>query len=140
MRTAARRRTTHGGQVRPPAGGRSCAAYAEPVPTVLPPLVVGFDLDMTLVDTRPGIAAVLDALAAETGVEIDSAAAVGRLGPPLDDELARWFAPDQMSAAADRFRALYPGLAVQPTPALPGAHAAIDAVHRAGGRVVVVTG
>ena len=55
------------------------------MPTVLPPLVVGFDLDMTLVDTRPGIAAVLDALAAETGVEIDRTAAVGRLGPPLDD-------------------------------------------------------
>jgi pyridinium-3,5-biscarboxylic acid mononucleotide sulfurtransferase len=110
------------------------------VPTVIPPLVVGFDLDMTLIDTRPGIAAVWDALAAETGVEIDSAAAVGRLGPPLDDELALWFAADQMAAAADRFRALYPGLAVEPTPAMPGAHAAIDAVHRAGGRVVVVTG
>ena len=36
-------------------------------------LVVGFDLDMTLIDTRPGIAAVWDALAAETGVTIDSA-------------------------------------------------------------------
>ena len=32
------------------------------------PLVVGFDLDMTLIDTRPGIAAVWDALSAETGV------------------------------------------------------------------------
>ena len=94
---------------------------------------------MTLVDTRPGIAAVWDALAVETGVAIDSAAAVSRLGPPLDDELARWFPADRVPAMADRFRAIYPGLAVEPTEALPGARAAVDAVRRHGGRVVVVT-
>ena len=35
-------------------------------------LVVGFDLDMTLVDSRPGIAVTLDALSAETGHAIDA--------------------------------------------------------------------
>ena len=40
---------------------------------------------------------------------------------------------------ADRFRALYPGLAIEPTPALPGAARALDAVRAAGGRSVVVT-
>ncbi|MGZ4615688.1 MAG: ATP-dependent sacrificial sulfur transferase LarE [Actinomycetes bacterium] len=104
------------------------------------PLVVGFDLDMTLIDTRPGIAAVWDALSAETGVLIDSAEAVTRLGPPLDEELGRWFPADQVGAMGDRFRALYPSLAVAPTPAFEGARAAIDAVHRHGGKVVVVTG
>jgi phosphoglycolate phosphatase len=54
-------------------------------------LVVGFDLDLTLLDSRAGIRAALDALSAETGVRIDSAAAVTRLGPPLQEELARWF-------------------------------------------------
>ena len=94
---------------------------------------------MTLIDSRPGIAAALDALSAETGVEIDSAAAVSRLGPPLDDELLLWFPADQVGEMADRFRALYPGLAVEPTTAMPGAREAVDAVHRHGGRVVVVT-
>jgi uncharacterized protein len=103
------------------------------------PLVVGFDLDMTLIDTRPGIAAVWDALSAETGVHVDSAAAVSRLGPPLDEELALWFPAEQVPAMADRFRELYPGLAVEPTGLLPGARDAVDAVHRHGGRVVVVT-
>ena len=103
------------------------------------PLVVGFDLDMTLIDSRPGIAAALDALAVETGVHIDSAAAVSRLGPPLDDELLLWFPADQVGEMADRFRALYPSLAVEPTVAMPGAREAVDAVHRHGGRVVVVT-
>jgi pyridinium-3,5-biscarboxylic acid mononucleotide sulfurtransferase len=104
------------------------------------PLVVGFDLDMTLIDTRPGIAAVWDALAAETGVPIDSAAAVSRLGPPLDDELAVWFAQSDRAAAGDRFRALYPALAIAPVQVLPGARAAMAAVRRHGGTVVVVTG
>jgi pyridinium-3,5-biscarboxylic acid mononucleotide sulfurtransferase len=105
----------------------------------LPQLVVGFDLDMTLIDSRPGIAAALDVLSAETGVHIDSAAAVGRLGPPLDEELARWFPAEQVAPMADRFRALYPDLAIRPTGMLPGAREAVDAVHRLGGRVVVVT-
>ena len=94
---------------------------------------------MTLIDSRPGIAAALDALAVETGVHIDSAAAVSRLGPPLDDELVLWFPADQVGEMADRFRALYPALAVEPTTAMPGAREAVDAVHRHGGRVVVVT-
>ena len=52
------------------------------------PLVVGFDLDMTLIDTRPGFAATLAVLAAETGVELDVEEISGRLGPPLDLLLA----------------------------------------------------
>jgi uncharacterized protein len=104
------------------------------------PLVVGFDLDMTLIDTRPGIAAVWDALSAETGVRVDSAAAVSRLGPPLDEELAVWFPAEQRAAAGDRFRALYPSLAIAPVAALPGAQEAMTAVRRHGGAVVVVTG
>ena len=101
--------------------------------------VVGFDLDMTLIDTRPGIAAVWDALSVETGTYVDSAAAVSRLGPPLDEELALWFPADRVAAMGDRFREIYPALAVAPTGLLPGAREAVDAVHRHGGRVVVVT-
>jgi pyridinium-3,5-biscarboxylic acid mononucleotide sulfurtransferase len=104
-----------------------------------PPLVVGFDLDMTLIDSRPGIGAVLEALSAETGVAIDVPLVQSRLGPPLDVELANWYPAEQVPAMADRFRDLYPGLAIEPTPALPGAMAAIDAVRAAGGRSVVVT-
>ena len=37
------------------------------------PLVVGFDLDMTLIDTRPGFAACLEALGEEMAVEFDVA-------------------------------------------------------------------
>src|SRR4051812_50165079 len=82
---------------------------------------------MTLIDTRPGIAAVWDALSPEPGVAIASAAGVPRLGPPLDEELAVWFPEADRPAAGDRFRALYPSLAVEPVPVLAGAREAVAA-------------
>ncbi|MCX2968799.1 MULTISPECIES: HAD family hydrolase [Streptomyces] len=103
------------------------------------PVVVGFDLDMTLIDSRPGIKVTYDALAAETGVFVDSALAVSRLGPPLEHELAHWFPAPKVPAVADRYRALYVEHAIAPTPALPGAHAALAAVRERAGRSLVVT-
>ncbi|MFD3452443.1 HAD family hydrolase [Streptomyces sp. NPDC058691] len=103
------------------------------------PITVGFDLDMTLIDSRPGIQAAFDRLSRETGVAIDSALAVTRLGPPLELELAHWFPAEDIPAVADRYRALYPEYAIGPTPALPGAREAVAAVRAGGGRVVVVT-
>jgi uncharacterized protein len=102
--------------------------------------VVGFDLDMTLVDSRAGIRAVYDLLSAETGVFVDSALAVSRLGPPLDTELAHWFPAEEIPALADRYRALYPEHAVVPSVVLPGAVEAVAAVRAHGAGVVVVTG
>ncbi|MFI0981140.1 HAD family hydrolase [Streptomyces sp. NPDC021093] len=101
---------------------------------------VGFDLDMTLIDTRPGIRAAYQRLSAETGVEIDADLVVTRLGPPLEDEIANWFPAEQVEEAANRYRALYPACAIAPATALPGAREAVAAVRAAGGRAVVVTG
>ena len=54
-------------------GSFNGASYARGVTTSLPPepprLVVGFDLDMTLIDTVPGFAATLVVLGEELGVE-----------------------------------------------------------------------
>ncbi|GGZ17403.1 HAD family hydrolase [Streptomyces nitrosporeus] len=103
------------------------------------PLTVGFDLDMTLIDSRPGIKAAYLALSAETGVHVDADLAVTRLGPPLEEELAHWFPAARIAEAADRYRALYPGRAITPTTALPGAREAVAAVQALGGRAMVVT-
>jgi phosphoglycolate phosphatase len=103
-------------------------------------LVVGFDLDLTLVDSRPGIAATYRALSAETGVYIDADATVTRLGPPLAVEMAMWFPPDQVEAAGDHYRRLYPSTAIDTSPELPGAARAIAAVRARGGSPVVITG
>ncbi|MFI6821527.1 HAD family hydrolase [Micromonospora sp. NPDC050187] len=105
----------------------------------MPSLTVGFDLDMTLVDSRPGIAAAFRALTARTGVHVDVDTVVGRLGPPLRTEIAHWFPPDEVEKAVTLYRELYPAYAITPTVPLPGALAALDAIRAHGGRVLVVT-
>ncbi|MGW0391526.1 HAD family hydrolase [Streptomyces sp. NPDC003042] len=108
-------------------------------PTPAPVLTVGFDLDMTLIDSRPGIRATYQALSAETGTFIDADEAVTRLGPPLEEELAYWFPESQIPAMRDRYREMYVTYAIEPTPAMPGAHEAVKAVQALGGRAIVVT-
>ena len=103
------------------------------------PLVVGFDLDMTLIDTVPGFGPVLTALAEELGVELPVDKLTARLGPPLDHNLAPYLPAEQIPYAVERFRALYPG-AVPSIPVLPGAHEALAAVTDRGGRTLIVTG
>src|SRR3954470_22927644 len=103
-------------------------------------LVVGFDLDMTLINTGPGFRDVLAALGAELGVEFPVEEMTAKLGPPLDLLLEPYLDAEAIPAAGDRFRALYPDHAITGTPAFDGAHDALAAVRRHGGRVVVVTG
>jgi uncharacterized protein len=103
-------------------------------------LVVGFDLDLTLIDTAAGVVATLDALGAELGVAFPSHELAAALGPPLDQMLAPYLPEAELQAATDRFRALYPDHAIHPTPALAGAAEALAAVRRHHGRIVLVTG
>ncbi|MFP3991689.1 HAD family hydrolase [Streptomyces sp. E11-3] len=103
------------------------------------PFTVGFDLDMTLIDSRPGIRAAYQELSAETGVWIDADLAVTRLGPPLEEEVAQWFPAERVQAMCERYRELYPTYAIEPTLVMPGARAAVAAVQEQGGRAIVVT-
>jgi phosphoglycolate phosphatase len=100
---------------------------------------VGFDLDMTLIDSRPAILASFDELARDTATVIDLQAVDGRLGIKLEDELTFWYPPDQQAAAAAVYRRHYVRLAEQMTTALPGAHEALAAVRAAGERAVIIT-
>ncbi|MFC6086935.1 HAD family hydrolase [Sphaerisporangium aureirubrum] len=101
---------------------------------------MGFDLDLTLADTRAGIAAVYDEVASRLGVRIDSAEVISRLGPPLEQELARWLPEPAIPEAAALYRSLYGEIAVPRTTTMPGAAEALAEVRRHGGRVIVVTG
>src|SRR5579859_6185824 len=82
---------------------------------------VGFDLDMTLIDSRPAILASFAGLARDTATVIDLTAVDRRLGIKLEDELVFWYPPEQR------------------TTALPGAYEALAAVRAAGERVVIIT-
>jgi phosphoglycolate phosphatase-like HAD superfamily hydrolase len=99
----------------------------------------GFDLDMTLIDSRRAIMASFAGVAADTGVAIDPVAVDRRLGIKLEDELAFWFPPDQVAAAAKIYREHYARLAGPLTTVLPGAAEALAAVRAAGARAVVIT-
>nr|BFE77110.1 hypothetical protein GCM10020092_104110 [Actinoplanes digitatis] len=100
---------------------------------------VGFDLDMTLIDSRPGIRQAYRALTEKTGVWVDADLAVTRLGPPLRTELSEWFPPDEVEEAVTTYRALYPDHAIALAAPTPGAVEALAAVRELGMRVVVVT-
>jgi len=100
---------------------------------------VGFDLDMTLIDSRQATLASFAAMAEETGTAVDLAAVDSRLGIKLEDELLFWYPPDQQAGAAVIFRRHYVRLARQLTAVLPGALEALATVRAAGQRVVIIT-
>lgn len=100
---------------------------------------VGFDLDLTLIDSRPAIMAAWSILAAETGTRIDPAEVDRRMGDKLEDEVARWFPPPERELAVSAYRQHYVRLAPKLTTALPGAHAALAAVRAAGRQAVIIT-
>ncbi|WP_194833334.1 HAD family hydrolase [Nocardia sp. XZ_19_369] len=101
---------------------------------------VGFDLDMTLIDSRPGVSRAIDTLAAEFDLPIRGTDFADRLGPPLATLLVEVGAPEELvPALVTRYRELYPRI-VSSIPAMPGADAALAAIEDRGGRVLVVTG
>lgn len=102
-------------------------------------LVVGFDLDMTLVDSRAGIVVCMQRTLGARGVEATDEELWPLIGAPLADNLARFLPPDQVPDAVEDYRAMYPDLAVPMTTALPGAHEAFDAIRDYGGRPMVVS-
>jgi len=102
-------------------------------------LVVGFDLDMTLIDPRRGVEAAMTALESEVGAGIDVQWVVDHLGPPLETVLARWLPANDINGAAWRYRELFGTVGVATTEAMPGARSAVQAVRDLGGTVVVVT-
>ena len=100
---------------------------------------VGFDLDMTLVDTRRGIRLALLALAQETGRPVDADAIVANLGPPIAEALSPWFNLAELPDAVQAFRAHMAQVGVGNVDPLPGSSDAIAAARAANCEVVVIT-
>lgn len=100
---------------------------------------VGFDLDLTLINSRTAIMAAWSAVSAELGVVIDLDEVDQRMGIKLEDEVGYWFPADGQQEAADSYRRHYVRLAPTMTFLLPGAAEALVAVRGAGERAVIVT-
>jgi phosphoglycolate phosphatase len=107
-----------------------------------PAPVVGFDLDMTLVDSSEGIAATLRAVLGEVGITVTAADTWPYAGMPLELILAG-LAPgtpaDRIEVLTARYRQLYPSLGIASVTAFPAAAAALAAPAAHGGRSVVVS-
>jgi phosphoglycolate phosphatase len=103
------------------------------------PAPVGFDLDMTLIDSQRAILASFAGVAADTGVKIEREGVLSRLGIKLQDELAHWFPPGEIDEAVRIYRTHYLTLIGPCTTVLPGAAESLAAVRAVGARAVVIT-
>jgi len=74
----------------------------------LTPLAVGFDLDMTTVNARPGIRRRYDVLSTKVSIRIDSDLIVSLVGPPVAIRTA-----EPAPAEAERYRAIHAELSVE---------------------------
>ena len=103
-------------------------------------LVVGFDLDMTLVDSRPGIMATLVVLEAETGAPVATDEMLDALlRRNLDLEFGDRFAADARDRVVRPLPRALRGARRPGTHLLPGARESVAAVRELGGRSIVVT-
>ena len=101
--------------------------------------VVGFDLDMTLVDSADGITDALVKVFADHGVEVSRDDVRNTIGLPLDMVFPMWLPDESYEQLLDEYRDFYGQFGIPKSVALPGAHDAIAAVHEFGGEVVVVS-
>ena len=102
-------------------------------------LVVGFDLDMTLVDSSEGIVDALLHVCNSHGVQVSREDALATIGLPLDQVFPMWLPDYAYEQLLDEYRDHYGKFGIPKTVALPGSKETIEAVHELNGRVVVVS-
>lgn len=101
--------------------------------------MVGFDLDMTLVDSRDGITFTIEKVLDELNIQVPRAEIFQTIGIPLWDAFAMWMSSEQIDPAVARYRELYKQIGIPITTVMPGARESIAAIRNAGGRVMVVS-
>jgi phosphoglycolate phosphatase len=102
-------------------------------------LTVGFDLDLTLVDSHERIISAYIRALRDLGVEVSSEELVPHLGMPLVQTAVAVGAAVDADALVLRYRHYYDEPGAPRTQPMPGALAALRAVKDAGGRTVVVS-
>lgn len=102
-------------------------------------LVVGFDLDMTLVDSHEGITDAISKVLREYGVVVADEEIYQTVGIPLAMVFPKWIPERETDAAIVRYREIYAKEGIPKTGLLPGARDAIQAVKDSGGQTLVVS-
>jgi phosphoglycolate phosphatase len=102
-------------------------------------LVIGFDLDMTLVDSAEGISEALVQVCADHGVEISLADALETIGLPLDQVFPMWLPELPYEQLLDEYRDHYGKFGIPKTVLLPGARESLNSIRELNGKIVVVS-
>ena len=100
---------------------------------------VGFDLDMTLVDSADGIVLSVQHVLEQYGVQAAGDDIRSTIGLPLDHVFPRWLPDEPYDVLLAAYRAHYREHGIPLTLPMPGAREAIDAVRSHGDQVLVVT-
>jgi len=100
---------------------------------------VGFDLDMTLVDSADGIVTSVQYVIGQFGVHADGDEIRSTIGLPLDHVFPRWLPEEPYDVLLAAYRAHYREHGIPLTRPMPGASDAISAVRARGDHVLVVT-
>lgn len=100
---------------------------------------VGFDLDMTLVDSADGIVTSIQHVLVQYGVQAEPGAIRATIGLPLDHVFPTWLPDEPYDVLLAAYRAHYREHGIPRTLPMPGAREAIEAVRAHGDRVLVVT-
>jgi phosphoglycolate phosphatase len=106
---------------------------------VTSPLTVGFDLDLTLVDSRERIVSAFIRALGDLGVKVNDEQLAPHLGIPLTDTAAALAPAVDADALVLRYRHYYDEAGAPLTRPMPGAAEALGWVRGAGGRNVVVS-
>ena len=101
--------------------------------------VVGFDLDMTLVDSAEGITDALLKVFSDHGVQLTREDVGNTIGLPLDMVFPMWLPDESYEQLLDEYRDHYGKYGIPKSTPLPGAHDALAAVHEFGGEVIVIS-
>jgi pyridinium-3,5-biscarboxylic acid mononucleotide sulfurtransferase len=101
--------------------------------------VVGFDLDLTLVDSADGIVGTFAEAVRRLGAPVDPEAMRALIGVPLEAACEALLPSHLVAPAVRTYRELYSSVGVPRTMLLPGAEEAVAAVRSHGGRAVVVS-
>lgn len=100
---------------------------------------IGFDLDLTLIDSRQRILVAARAAFTDLGLQVTDSQLLPHMGVPID-AVARMLVPDIDSVVfLSRYRHHYDTDTRTPVPVLPGAHELLSAIAESGGRSVIVS-
>ncbi len=101
--------------------------------------MIGFDLDLTLIDTRQAFRVALEHLARARGHVLPVPEVLERIGLPLDEMFSPWLDPSQLDDAVAELRASFMTDGLPHLTAMAGAVELTECIRATGGRVIVVT-